>query len=998
MNTNSQPSSAPAPGTRINGYTVKQVHFLPGIRSTFIHLVHDQTQANHIHLTNQDKENTFGVFFRTVPNDSTGVAHILEHTVLCGSEKFPVRDPFFSMLKRSLSTFMNAFTASDWTMYPFSTQSKKDYYHLMDVYLDAAFFPKIDRLSFKQEGHRMELVSSGSDTVLEYRGVVYNEMKGAMSSPSQVLGRGLLQGLYPDTTYSNNSGGEPEDIPSLTWEELKQFHSRYYHPSNAWFYTYGNLPLEESLSFISEKVLSKFDYLTVDSAVPSQPRWTEPKEYCIPYACSDARNIEKKYQGCVAWLTCDIRDHFEVLVLTILEQILMGNAGSPLRKALIDSNLGTALSDAWGFDADNRDTMFVAGLKDISQKDVETVKHIIFDTLTALAEQGIPPELVESAIHQIEFHKKEITNTPYPFGLKLLVSIAGTCIHEGDPVACLDPDPDLDILADKIKAGGFLEAKIQEYFLDNPHWMLCTLAPDADLENKREEKIKQQLSQKLSSLSDADLEQLQKDAKDLAALQDAEEDICVLPTLALEDVPPEMTVVRPDNVPDIKSAVSYVKATSDILYLTCPGGAGAIDPSALPLVPFFCTAFTNAGTSRHDYVVMAEKMDLYTGGISLSPFSGSSFTNENQTHCFLALHGKTLDRNLNPFFDLLEEFVKKISFHDHERLFQLLLQYQAGMESSIVAAGHQYAISMSSRHISRPAHIRELWSGMKQYHFIKKITGQMESGSKQAILEDLQKNMETMAAKVFLQNNLKPAVVGGEKTLVQADQLLGQMLSTLPRSKNPYFEAPEIDFDANIPREGWYTDTSVAFVGQSFPVVGIAHEDAPALSVIAKLLRSLYLHREIREKGGAYGGSAQYNSEEGIFSFFSYRDPHVARTLNVYKDACTFIQEGNFTKTDVTEAILQVCSDIDKPHPPGPAAIKAFYRDIAQLSDDTRQQFKDCLLRLDKDKIKLVGQSYFSIDDKKKGTCVIAAKDKLKMANETLEKQGEVPLTIYSAH
>ncbi|PID74628.1 MAG: hypothetical protein CSB28_02255 [Desulfobacterales bacterium] len=287
---------------------------------------------------------------------------------------------------------------------------------------------------------------------------------------------------------------------------------------------------------------------------------------------------------------------------------------------------------------------------------------------------------------------------------------------------------------------------------------------------------------------------------------------------------------------------------------------------------------------------------------------------------------------------------------------------------------------------------------MKQYHFIKKITGQLASGKKPDILADLQNNLEAMAEKVFVQNNLKPAVVGGEKTIVQADQLVGQILSTLPRSKEPCFYAPEIQWDTKIPREGWYTDTSVAFVGQSFPVVAIAHEDAPALSVIAKLLRSLYLHREIREKGGAYGGSAQYNSEEGIFSFFSYRDPHIARTLNVYKNACTFIQEGNFTETDVKEAILQVCSDIDKPHPPGPAAIKAFYRDIAQLSDETRQKFKDSLLRLDKGKITSAGQAYFSIDDKKKGTCVIAGKDKLETANETLEKEGQAPLAIYSAH
>ena len=288
-------------GQEINGYIVKRISAVPIIDSMLIELVHQTTRARHIHIANKDKENTFAAFFRTVPTDSSGVAHILEHTVLCGSDKFAVRDPFFSMIKRSLSTFMNAFTASDWTMYPFASQNKKDYYNLMDVYLDAAFFPNIDALSFKQEGHRLELVESSRDEVeLEYKGVVYNEMKGAMSSPDQVLSRSILASLYPDTTYSNNSGGEPSDIPRLTHEELKAFHAKYYHPSNSYFYTYGSFPLEESLSFISEKVLSKFEYLKVDSAVPAQPRWDTPRKQVQAYAYSDLQDLSSKYQACVA--------------------------------------------------------------------------------------------------------------------------------------------------------------------------------------------------------------------------------------------------------------------------------------------------------------------------------------------------------------------------------------------------------------------------------------------------------------------------------------------------------------------------------------------------------------------------------------------------------------------------------------------------------------------------------------------------------------------------
>ncbi|MCG6907650.1 MAG: insulinase family protein [Desulfobacteraceae bacterium] len=403
------------PGDRISGYSVKRVENLGEIRSVFIELEHERTGARHVHIQNDDRENTFSVAFKTVPVDSTGVAHILEHTVLCGSRKYPVRDPFFSMLKRSLSTFMNAFTASDWTMYPFSTQNRKDYYNLMDVYLDATFYPKLEELNFKQEGIRLEpepAADAGQPPQLVYKGVVYNEMKGAMSSPDQVMARSLLNALYPDTTYSHNSGGDPAVIPQLTHAQLVAFHRRHYHPSNAFFYTYGNLPLVEHLAFIESKVLTHFNRIDPRTEVKSQPRWPAPRMVTYPYPFDKGEDPAKKYQACLAWLTADIQNTFEVLVLTLLEQILMGNSASPMRKALIDSGLGTALCDTAGFVSDHRDTMFAAGLKDVRQTDAEPVAAIIEGVLQGLVRDGVDRDLIEAAIHQLEFHRKEITNTP----------------------------------------------------------------------------------------------------------------------------------------------------------------------------------------------------------------------------------------------------------------------------------------------------------------------------------------------------------------------------------------------------------------------------------------------------------------------------------------------------------------------------------------------------------------------------------------------------------
>ena len=1028
-------------GEMISGYKLLRIEAIEDLDSTLYELEHITTHARHIHIANEDRENTFGVTFRTVPTDSTGVAHILEHTVLCGSEKYDVRDPFFSMLKRSLSTFMNALTASDWTMYPFSTQNEKDFYNLMDVYLDAAFFPKLDALSFKQEGHRLE-IETGEDGEKEliYKGVVYNEMKGAMSSPNQIMGRALMKALYPETTYNNNSGGEPSDIPTLTHEGLKAFHGRYYHPSNAFFYTYGSFPLKQNLDFIEQKVLSRFSAIDPDSEVTAQPRWTTPRQETVPYPLVKEENPDKKYQACVAWLTADIKDAFEMLVLGVLEHILLGNAASPLRKNLIDSGLGSALSDGSGFDADMRDTMFACGLKEIAKADAPKVETLIFDTLKDLSVNGIDPKLLESAIHQIEFHKKEITNTPHPFGIKLLLSFAGTWIHEGDPVSCFKFDDDIDRLREEAAKGGFLEKKIQDYFIDNPHRVFFILEPDQTMEEKESQRVKEELKKKLAALSDEALETIAKDAKALASLQETDEDVSVLPTLSLIDVEPDIEIIHPDTVADVKRATCYDKATSGILYFTCPtgltttsnrptiidgdqshGGSNAsgkkesngnggddslaVPDALLPLIPFFCRAFTGTGTAVRDYAEMAELIDLYSGGVGISAYSGTGFNGNDSYVSFLSLQGKALERNINPMFDIIQELITQYSFKDLTRLKNILFQYRAGLESSIVANGHRYAISLASRHLTRTSEISEMWHGISQFRFIRELTdalgmpgGDAESmeGTKQSPknLETLSEDLSTIAGTLFKTGNMKPAIAGQQEALIQADGNISRILDTLPQSLKVNFKQANQFTQGPHPFEGWSTSTSVSFVAQSFKTVRMGHDDAPALAAISKLLRSLYLHREIREKGGAYGGFALYNAEEGIFSFASYRDPNIRRTLGVYKDACDYIKGGSYSDEDIKEAILQVCSEIDKPETPGPASIKAFYRELLGLTDEKRRQFKESLLGLDKKRIISAAEKYFDSDGANKGTAVISSKEALEAANQNLSGK-ERPLTLF---
>ena len=975
-------------GDVIGDHEVERTAELPHINSFFYELVHRSTGARHAHISRADAENTFSAAFKTVPRDATGVAHILEHTVLCGSRTYPVRDPFFSMIKRSLSTFMNAFTASDWTMYPYSTQNRKDFYNLMDVYMDAAFYPRLDRLSFRQEGHRLETepTAGGDDFELVYKGVVYNEMKGAMSSPDQVMGRGLMNALYPDTTYGNNSGGDPAAIPTLTWEGLRQFHRIHYHPSNAFFYTYGDLPLEKHLAVIQEKILGRFSPIDPGTAVPPQPRWDAPKTVTYAYPLAENEDPEKKNQVCMAWLTADIQDAFEVLALELMEGILLGNAAAPLRKALIDSGLGSSLSDGTGFVPDHRDTMFAAGLKDVRLADSERIAGIVLDTLSELAEKGIDPRLIASAIHQTEFHRKEITNTPYPYGLKLFLSFCGPWFHGGDPVRALRFDQDLRDIRAAIDGGFFFEERIRTHFLDNPHRATFQLVPDQTLERRENERVREELDRIKAGLSPEEVREIEADAEALEALQASEEDLSVLPTLALSDIPADVPSVTETAVYDEMSATLYEQPTSGIFYFTAAAGAGGLERRLLPMVPFFCYAFTRIGTSLRDYTEMAREIATYTGGMGVSAHSRTRFDAEGSPLPFVAFNGKCLARNVEKMFTLFRELISDYDLADLKRLRSLLMEFRAGLESMVVHNGHRLAIGLSARNFSPTHALNEIWNGVHQLKAVKGIAGDLSP----ARLEALSADLAAIGRRLFSRNNIRMALIGEPDVLQPSVNAAAALLEGLEGDGADGFRPPDVAVGGGMPREGWSTSTAVSFVAKTLEAVRMDHEHAPALAVIGKLLRSLYIHREIREKGGAYGGFSIYNPEDGLFSFGSYRDPHIVNTLDVYEGAAAFIRSGRFAEEDVKEAILQVCSDIDKPDPPGPASRKAFYRGLLALSDGERKRYKERLLALDRDAVTAAAGAYFA-PDRGAAVAVISGGEMLRAANE---KMAGPPLEI----
>ena len=973
-------------GESISGYRLLDAAYIETNRSWYYNLEHESTGARHVHLSRADDENTFAVAFQTVPADSSGVAHILEHTVLCGSERYPVRDPFFSMLRRSLSTFMNAFTASDWTMYPFSTQNPKDYCNLMDVYLNAVFFPELDELSFKQEGHRLELEAAGvepgeQDRVLVRKGVVYNEMKGAMSSPDQVMVRSILKALYPDTTYSNNSGGDPAVIPSLTYDQLVAFHQKHYHPSNAYFYTYGNLPLREHLRRIGDETLTRFQRIDRSPPVPSQPRWSEPRIVSYPYPIDLAEDPTRKYQMCVAWLTADIRDHFEVLMLALLEQVLLGNAASPMRKALIESGLGSALCDGCGFDAENRDSLFVFGLKDVSADAMEALDTLVTDVLKELCDSGIDSRLVDSALHQIEFHRKEITNSPYPYGIKQLMSFAGPWFHGTDPMKLLNLDKDLLRLRSKLEDEPLFEDCIKRYFLDNPHRIHLTLEPDQHISKTEADRVREELDAIKTKLSEKELAQLDSDAEKLRRLQEEEEDISCLPTLEREDIPPTIASINASGTDPQLPLTYYDQSTSGIAYLSVAFGAGALAEELIPQAPFFSFAFSRIGIHGTPYTEMARRIDESTGGIGLGTHARTRFDSGGACVPFVSLNTKCLNRNLPSMFGIVQDLVSAHDFGDLPRLKTLLQEYRAALESAVIHNGHRLAISLAARNFSTARALNETWGGVAQLARIKQLVDE----SSEEGLKQLGADLSSIGRHLFSLRNAQMAMIGDPQAIDSARPLLQEIAGSLPAAERTGFNSPEMDADRHVISEGWMTSTAVSFVAQAFETVRMAHRDSVALAVLAKLLRSMVLHREIREKGGAYGGFALYNPEDGVFCLASYRDPHILRTLSVYEAAARKLIEQDFSEEDVKEAILQVCSEIDKPDPPGPAARKAFYRTIISLSDELRTDFKARLLTLRRQDVLAAIEAYLLNPGIQRSLAVISSEEKLNDANERME-------------
>lgn len=972
------------PGDIVSGFLVRENEVLDTLNLRLIRLEHQKTGARYLHLVADDPNNLFAIGFRTTPQNSTGVAHILEHTVLCGSENYPVRDPFFSMLKRSLNTFMNALTASDWTCYPFASQNRADFDNLLGIYLDAVFFPLLREQDFKQEGHRLEFSTSddpGSDLTIQ--GVVYNEMKGAMASPSSLLSRRLAKALYPTATYHHNSGGEPSEIPKLSWQELRDFHTHYYHPSNSWLFSYGNFSLASHLEKVDKLALCKFSRHGVDSEVAPEQRLTRPTAVAETYALAEEENPQGKSMVQIAWLTSDIEDHGQRLAQNLLSVLLLGNPAAPLYRALLESRLGSNLAPGCGYHDDNRTTYFAAGLQGTDPDQAEKIEQLILQTLQQTAAEGFDSDRIEGALHRIEFSNREVSGDSYPYPLVLLMRVFGPWLHADEAASPLRIDQHLERLRQRLNDPDYLPGLIRSLLLDNPHRVRLLLRPDQQKQARENETLEKELANLRDKLSPQQARELVDQSAQLKAMQEAEEDLSCLPTLTRDDIPSHEPEVKSGRVACGRhQVISFPQPTNGICYLVGHLPTNQLTNEQKTALPLFGALLPQIGAGGRNYLQMAADVERYTGGIQAGteilerPDDASSFIST------LVVKGKSLAKNSAQFLELLGDTLLAPDFSDLERMETVLGQFRSSLENAIPGSGHSYAARYAAASLTPAARLREQWSGISLLRSIRGLTdgNREELGNFASRLKDL---AQTLGKTAHPACALTCEVRDMQAFYNPLESFL-QRFSSSPNSKTA--SAGQEAFNQPL-NSGLATSVPVAYVARVFPTVSYHHPDAPLLMVLAKLLRAGYLHREIREKGGAYGGMAGCDVEGGTLSLLSYRDPHIVRTLNVFDDAINWAVAGHFNAQAVDEAVLAVFSDLDRPLSPGSRGSREFANQLQGLSEGLRQQFRERVLAVRTTDLTRVAERYLLMKRSQSAVTVIAGRDMLEKAN--LELQGD---------
>ncbi|VGO14428.1 hypothetical protein PDESU_02989 [Pontiella desulfatans] len=896
---------------------------------------HVPTGAEILSMENDDENKCFGIAFRTPPSDSTGVAHILEHTVLCGSRKYPVKDPFVQLLKGSLQTFLNAFTYPDKTCYPVASQNLKDFHNLVDVYLDSVFHPRITPDFFMQEGWHYELESPEDE--LKFKGVVYNEMKGVYSSPDSLLMEASQQSLYPDTTYGRDSGGNPKHIPDLTYEQFKAFHDSFYHPSNARIFFYGDDPAEARFALL-EDYLKNYEKIDPQSGIELQGTLPAPVRVEKPYAVS-ADDENPKPMFTVNWMLPSPTDAETVFAVNLLDHILLGTPASPLRKALIESGLGEDITGG-GIETHMIQMMYSIGLKGVETNDLEKAEALILSTFKELADQGISKDDIEAALNTFEFELRENNSGGFPRGLSLWLKSLNAWNYGADPLELIAFEQPLQTLKQNALKEGYFEQMIRAYFLDNTHRSTITLVPDAEQAAKVENEEKDRLASIKAGMSGDELNEIVANTKRLLDMQetpDSEEALASIPLLHRDDLDKTVRIVERETV-DLHgtTVVKHNLFTNGILYLDIGLDLHGLDQDDIPYASLLGSALLEMGTLHEDYVSLSQRIAKKTGGIYGTPFLSAVEDSEKGVTRFF-LRGKCMANQTRELLDILHDVLLQPDFNNQERFKQIVLEHKSEMETAIVPRGHSAVMTRLKAHHNEAHWVSEKMGGVEALFFIRKLASDMDKD-----WDSVHQRLEKIRQTLLDRSNMLINVTVDPASMADVLHDLDRFVENLPSTGT--FSSKEWKRGELPTSEALTAPTMVNYVGCAANLFDAGYKMHGSAMVITRYLQTAWLWEKIRVQGGAYGGMCSFDQRSGVFTFASYRDPNLENSLEIYKATGDYLKNLRLSDDELTRALIGAIGQLDSYQLPDSKGYSSCLRHLLDYTDAERQQLRDEVL------------------------------------------------------
>ena len=922
--------------TETHGFTKLGDREIPELRTRAELFRHSRTGCELLSLINDDENKVFGITFRTPPPDSTGVAHILEHSVLCGSRKYPLKEPFVELLKGSLKTFLNAMTYPDKTCYPVASQNVRDFYNLIDVYLDAVFYPRLSPHIFQQEGWHFEL--ERPDAALTYKGVVFNEMKGARSSPDNLLAEYSQQSLFPDTPYGFDSGGDPLKIPDLTFERFKAFHEKYYHPSNGRIFFYGDDDPQERLRLVQE-YLKDFEAKEVDSAVPLQKPLREPITLVKAFASGGAEGELAKGMVTVNWLLPEACRVELNLAFHMLEYILLGMPGSPLRKALMDSKYGEDLAGE-GLGTDLRQMYFSTGLKGIDPGKAEAVQAVIFDTLTGLLKAGIHPHTVEAAVNTIEFLLRENNTGTFPRGLALMLRALTTWLYGEDPLSFVAFEKPLKALKDRIAGRRrFFEDMIDQCLVQNTHRTLLLLKPEPDLSAKLEAAERERLGRAKQSMSPAALSEVAARTVTLRRMQEAPdppEALAAIPMLKIQDLSRVNKTIPLAAFEEKGAEILYHDLfTSGVAYLDLGFDLHGLPQKFIPYLSLIGRAFLEMGTEDEDYVTLTQRISGKTGGIRPLCHTAVKKAGERSTAC-LFFRAKAMVEQTGSLMDILKDVLLKVRMDNRERFRQMVLEAKARQEQMLVPSGHQFVGLRLRAHFNEADWAAEQMGGISQLFFLRDLAKAVDDRWS-SVLADLEEIKRILVNRKGMLVNVTLDEEGWKRFQPPVREFL-EALPSRPAEKQIWTRG------AMYPHEGLTIPSQVNYAGKGVDLYRAGYPFHGSAHVITRYLRNAWLWEKVRVQGGAYGAFSTFDRLSGVFTMVSYRDPNLMKTIQVFDESARFLEQIELSDEELTKSIIGTIGDMDQYLLPDAKGFVSLVRYLSGETDEERQKIREEVL------------------------------------------------------